>query len=80
MPNLSAANIAYKLLGQLGGAELVGPILTGMNKPVHVLQMNAEVMEIVNMATIAVLDAQRQGVHLQPLGVEKGFDTGPHEI
>lgn len=68
MPNLAAANVAYKLLGQLGGAELVGPILIGMNKPVHVLQMNAEVLEIVNMAVIAVLDAQRQGVHRAPLG------------
>jgi len=58
-PNLASANICYKLLGQLGGAELVGPILMGMNRPIHVLQMNADVMEIVHMATIAVLDVQR---------------------
>jgi malate dehydrogenase (oxaloacetate-decarboxylating)(NADP+) len=69
-PNLSSANCCYKLLGQLGGAELVGPILIGMNKPIHVLQMNSEVMEIVNMSIIAVLDAQRLGLHRQPVGRE----------
>lgn len=57
-PNLSAANTSYKLLGQLGGAELVGPILVGMNKPVHILQRSADVNEIVHMASIAVLDVQ----------------------
>ncbi|MBS1983651.1 MAG: NADP-dependent malic enzyme [Bdellovibrionales bacterium] len=66
-PNLSAANISYKLLCKLGGADPVGPILVGMNKPIHVLQLNAEVREIVNMAIIAVLDAQRSGMHRQPL-------------
>lgn len=69
-PNLASANTSYKLLGQLGGAELVGPILVGMNKPVHVLQMNSEVMEIVNMAIISVLDAQRLGLHKEPEGRE----------
>jgi malate dehydrogenase (oxaloacetate-decarboxylating)(NADP+) len=68
-PNLSSANIAYKLLAQLGGAELVGPILVGMNLPMHVLQLNAEVTEIVNMAIITVLDAQRHGLHKKPIGV-----------
>ncbi len=67
MPNLAAANVAYKLLGQLGGAETVGPILIGMNQPVHVLQINSQPMEIVNMGIIAVLDAQRQGSHRSPL-------------
>jgi malate dehydrogenase (oxaloacetate-decarboxylating)(NADP+) len=67
-PNLASANTSYKLLGQLGGAEVVGPILMGMNKPVHVLQLNADVMEIVNMAVIAVLDAQRLGLHKEPTG------------
>lgn len=57
-PNLSAANTCYKLLGQLGGAELVGPILVGMNKPVHILQRSTDVNEIVHMALIAVLDYQ----------------------
>jgi len=57
-PNLEAGNIAYKLLSRLGGAEAVGPILTGLSKPVHVLQRGAEVNEIVNVAAIAVVDAQ----------------------
>ncbi|MCG8470439.1 MAG: NADP-dependent malic enzyme, partial [Desulfobacterales bacterium] len=58
-PDLQSANISYKLLHKLGGAELVGPILMGMNKPVHVLQRGYEVAEIVNMAAVAVVDAQR---------------------
>jgi malate dehydrogenase (oxaloacetate-decarboxylating)(NADP+) len=57
-PNLEAGNIAYKLLARLGGAEAIGPILTGLSKPVHVLQRGAEVNEIVNVAAIAVVDAQ----------------------
>ncbi|MBI4466286.1 MAG: NADP-dependent malic enzyme [Acidobacteria bacterium] len=57
-PNLEAGNIAYKLLARLGGAEAIGPILTGLSKPVHVLQRGAEVNDIVNMAAIAVVDAQ----------------------
>jgi len=56
-PNLESGNIAYKLLQEIGGAEAVGPILLGMNKPVHVLQMDSSVREIVNMVTIAVVDA-----------------------
>ncbi len=57
-PSLEAANIAYKLLQQLGGAVAIGPILVGMNKPVHVLSRGAEVTDIANMAAIAVIDAQ----------------------
>jgi malate dehydrogenase (oxaloacetate-decarboxylating)(NADP+) len=57
-PNLESGNIAYKLLQELGEAEAVGPILLGLNKPVHVLQMGSTVREIVNMITIAVVDAQ----------------------
>lgn len=57
-PNLESGNIAYKLLQELGGAEAVGPILLGLRKPVHVLQLDSSVREIVNMVTIAVLDAQ----------------------
>lgn len=57
-PNLESGNIAYKLLQELGGAEAVGPILLGLNKPVHVLQLDSSVREIVNMVTIAVVDAQ----------------------
>ena len=57
-PNLSAGNIAYKLLNQLGGATAIGPILIGMRHPVHVLEHGADVQEIVNMAAVAVMDAQ----------------------
>jgi malate dehydrogenase (oxaloacetate-decarboxylating)(NADP+) len=57
-PDLQSCNIACKLLPRLGGAEVIGPILSGMAKPVHLLQPHAEVEDIVNMATIAVVDAQ----------------------
>ena len=57
-PNLDAANAVYKLLWRLGGAEAIGPILQGMSKPVHVLQRGVDVSDIVNMAAIAVVDAQ----------------------
>jgi len=57
-PSLEAANTAYKLLQRLGGATAVGPILMGMAKPVHVLSRGAEVTDIVNIAAIAVVDAQ----------------------
>ncbi len=56
--NLDAANAAYKLLWRVGGAEVIGPILQGLSKPVHVLQRGVDVNDIVNMAAIAVLDAQ----------------------
>lgn len=58
-PDLDAGNIAYKLLARLGGAEAIGPILMGMKKPVHVLQRGDDINEIVNMAAIAVVDAQQ---------------------
>ncbi len=57
-PNLESGNIAYKLLMEIGGAEAIGPILLGMKKPVHVLQLGSSIREIVNMAAIAVVDAQ----------------------
>lgn len=59
-PNLSAGNIAYKLIGEAGAGELIGPILMGMRKPVHVLQLGTTAREIVNMVAITVVDAQRQ--------------------
>jgi len=59
-PNLSAGNIAYKLLDHLGGATAIGPILVGMRRPVHVLERGADVQEIVNMAAVAVVDAQER--------------------
>jgi len=57
-PNLEAGNIGYKLLQRLGGAEAIGPMLVGMNKPVHVLQRGDEVKDIVNLAGVAAVDAQ----------------------
>ena len=59
-PNLAAANISYKLLQRLGDAEMTGPILEGMAKPVHVLQREDGVRDVVHMAAICALDAQRQ--------------------
>lgn len=56
-PNLAAANTAYKLIGQIGGAEVIGPILLGMRKPVHVLQRGGTVDDIINLITIASVDA-----------------------
>jgi len=65
-PNLESGNIAYKLLMEIGGAEAIGPILLGMKKPVHVLQLGSSIREIVNMAAIAVVAAQlhEQNEHL----------------
>ncbi len=59
-PNLEAGNIVYKLLQRLGGAEAIGPMLVGMDKPIHVLQRGDEVKDIVNLAGVAVVDAQNQ--------------------
>jgi malate dehydrogenase (oxaloacetate-decarboxylating)(NADP+) len=57
-PNLSAANIAYNLLKEAADIEYVGPILLGLGKPTHILQLGASVREIVNMVAIAVVEAQ----------------------
>ncbi|QLH77988.1 NADP-dependent malic enzyme [Halosimplex rubrum] len=59
-PNLEAGNIGYKLLQRLGGADAIGPMLVGMDKPVHVLQRGDEVKDIVNLGAAAVVDAQQQ--------------------
>ncbi len=59
-PNLESANITYKLLKELNKSDSIGPIMMGMNKPVHILQLDASVDEIVNMAAIAVIDAQQK--------------------
>ncbi|HEV8231717.1 MAG TPA: NADP-dependent malic enzyme [Thermoanaerobaculia bacterium] len=67
-PDLQSANAAYKLVSRLAGAEAIGPILMGMRKPVHVLQREVEVADIVNMAAIAVVDAQEK---------EAKVDTAP---
>ena len=57
-PNLSSGNIAYKMMQEIGGAEVIGPILLGIGKPIHILQLESSVREIVNMAIMAVVDAQ----------------------
>jgi len=62
-PGLEAANISYKLLQRLGGAETIGPVLLGMNKPVHILQRGDEVRDIVNITAMAVIDAQERANH-----------------
>lgn len=59
-PNLDAANISYRLIKEITGAQMVGPIMMGMNKPVHILQLGSTADEIVNMTIVAVIDAQRQ--------------------
>lgn len=59
-PNLEAANITYKLIKELDDALSIGPIMMGMNKPVHILQLGASVDEIVNMVAVAVVDAQEK--------------------
>ena len=57
-PNLTAGNIAYNLLKEVGGVDIIGPILLGLKKPVNVLQLGSSVRNIINMATVAVVDAQ----------------------
>ncbi len=57
-PNLTAGNVAYNLLKEVGGADAIGPILLGLKKPVHVLQLGSTVRSIINMALVAVVDAQ----------------------
>jgi malate dehydrogenase (oxaloacetate-decarboxylating)(NADP+) len=57
-PGLNSGNIAYKMMQELGGAEVIGPLMTGLRKPIQVLQMGSSVREIVNMAAITVIDAQ----------------------
>jgi malate dehydrogenase (oxaloacetate-decarboxylating)(NADP+) len=59
-PDLNAANICYKLLGRLGGAQAIGPILVGMAAPIHILERDSDVDDIVNMAVIAAVDAQQR--------------------
>ena len=59
-PNLESANITYKLLKELHEAESIGPVILGLNKPAHILQLGASVDEIVNMAALAAVDAQEK--------------------
>ena len=60
-PNLSSGNIAYKMMQEIGGSQVTGPILLGIGKPIHILQMESDVREIVDMAAFAVVDAQFRG-------------------
>jgi len=60
-PNLAAGNVAYNLLQEIGGADAIGPILLGLRKPVHILQIGSQVSSIFNMVLIAVIDAQIKG-------------------
>ncbi len=66
--NIDSANITYKMIKELDKADNIGPIMMGMRKPVHVLQLGASVDEIVNMAAIAVIDAQQKEKKLQETG------------
>ncbi|HKN35545.1 MAG TPA: NADP-dependent malic enzyme [Terriglobales bacterium] len=72
-PDLDSANVAYKLLMKVGGAEAIGPILMGMSKPVYVLPRGAEVEDIVNITAIAVVDAQGPGTTHPAKTREKGL-------
>ncbi len=65
-PSLEAGNIAYKLLNRIGNCEVIGPILMGASKPIHVLQRGAEVNDIVNVAAIAAVDAQQAARRVPP--------------
>src|SRR5690606_31685165 len=67
-PNLDSANSNYKLLKELNGVESIGPIMLGMRKPVHILQLGASVEEMVNMAAVAVVDAQQKEKRERELG------------
>ena len=58
-PKLSAGNIAYNLMQEIGDGEVIGPVLIGMKKSVHILQLGSKIRDIVNMVTLAVVDAQR---------------------
>ncbi len=60
-PNLSSGNIAYKMMQEIGESQVTGPILLGLGKPIHILQMDSDVREIVDMAAFAVVDAQFRG-------------------
>ena len=66
-PNLASGNIAYKMLQSFEAAEALGPVLLGVNKPAHILQMGASVREIVNMITLASVDAQTRKPNLNLL-------------
>ncbi|MGB5550417.1 MAG: phosphate acyltransferase, partial [Thermoanaerobaculia bacterium] len=77
-PEIQSANVAFKLVQRLGGAEAIGPILTGMNLPVHLVQYGCEAKDVVNMAAIAVVDAQEAGdLELPPMAELEEPETVP---
>jgi malate dehydrogenase (oxaloacetate-decarboxylating)(NADP+) len=76
-PNLAAGNIAYNLLQEVGGADSIGPVLLGLKKPVHVLQLGSSIRSIFNMVLIAVVDAQMKS-ESQPGGVIDKGKRGKH--
>jgi malate dehydrogenase (oxaloacetate-decarboxylating)(NADP+) len=72
-PDLGSANMAYKLMGRMGGAETIGPILLGVGAPVHVLQAGDDVEAIVAMTAVAVMDARgREALGERPAGMVEG--------
>ncbi|MBD77874.1 MAG: NADP-dependent malic enzyme [Crocinitomicaceae bacterium] len=75
-PNLSSGNIAYKFIQEMSDIETIGPVLLGMKKPVHVLQLGSSVREIVNMVTLAVVDAQMKKRNINMLSdIDEKLDT-----
>jgi malate dehydrogenase (oxaloacetate-decarboxylating)(NADP+) len=70
-PNLAAGNIAYNLLQEIGGADSIGPVLLGLKKPVHVLQLGSSIRSIFNMVLIAVVDAQMKSEPLTKEEIKK---------
>jgi len=84
-PNLAAGNIAYNLLQEVSGADSIGPVLLGLKKPVHVLQLGSSVRSIFNMVMIAVVDAQMKSLPVTEDTIEKskwwkGFRKTSHEL
>jgi malate dehydrogenase (oxaloacetate-decarboxylating)(NADP+) len=73
-PDLQSANVSFKLLHRLGGAQAIGPILMGMSRPVHLLQQSSEVEDVVHMAAIAVVDAQ-EAARLQGMGIPEPLEV-----
>ncbi len=70
-PNLDAANITYKMLKELNKVMSIGPIMLGLDKPVHIFQLGASVEEMVNMAAVAVVDAQEKEKRLKQQAEKK---------
>ena len=84
-PNLAAGNIAYNLLQEVGDADAIGPVLLGLNKPVHVLQLGSSVRSIFNMVLIAVVEAQMKnsktdGSSILNEGMWKHFRKVSHDF